>query len=202
MNPMTVIRGPLALIERDNVDTDAIIPAIHTQEITTRLASGLFGNWRYRPDGSENPDFVLNRAPWNKAVALVSCANFGCGSSREQAPWALKDFGIRAIFAASFGDIFAANCLKNGILAWVLPDGALAMLREVAEDPARCEILIDIPADLVSAGDRRITLNLPDTIRNKLVSGKDDIEIVLDRSDAISEFQAQDRARRPWVWNA
>lgn len=202
MSPMTTIQGPLALIACDNVDTDAIIPATRTQEITTRLGPGLFGNWRYRADGSRNPDFVLNHAPWNHAVALVSGDNFGCGSSREQAPWALKDFGIRAIFAASFGDIFAANCLKNGMLAWVLPDAALETLREAAADPTACDILIDIPANEISVNGRSIALNLPDAIRDKLISGKDDIETVLDQSDAILAFQAQDRAARPWVWNS
>jgi len=201
MNPLKILSGPIALIDRDNVDTDAIIPATRTQEITTRLGSGLFGNWRYEADGSPKPDFVLNKAPWDTSVALVSGANFGCGSSREQAPWALKDFGIRAVFAASFGDIFAANCLKNGMLALTLPEEALSVLRAAATDPENCRVEVDLSRDQITVGVHSIPLALPTPLRDKLMSGKDDIELLLDIAKSIDLFQHADHEARPWVWN-
>lgn len=190
----------MAALPRENVDTDAIIPADRTREITTRLGPGLFGNWRYDRTGKKVEDFVLNKPPWRNAVALVAGANFGCGSSREHAVWALADFGIRAVFAPSFGDIFKANCARNGVLAAELDKGVIARLLSMAEDPARCGIVLDLYAEKLSTITEDFRLGVPPSLRDALLSGRDEIAEVLDRAPDIDGFQHRDRQARPWVY--
>ncbi|MEM1049686.1 MAG: 3-isopropylmalate dehydratase small subunit [Pseudomonadota bacterium] len=200
MKPLRHLEGPLAALPRENVDTDAIIPADRTREITTRLGPGLFGNWRYDRTGKEVADFVLNKPSWRDAVALVAGANFGCGSSREHAVWALADFGIRAIFAPSFGDIFKANCARNGLLAAELDKTVIARLLNMAQEPTQCRIVLDLEDGKLSTITEDIPLEISPSLRDALMSGRDEIADVLDRSADIDAFQQRERLIRPWVY--
>lgn len=197
MKPFTVHEGEVAALLRDNVDTDAIIPS---REMKTPgrsgLAAGLFANWRYRDPATREaePDFVLNRRP--QASILVSGANFGCGSSREHAVWALAEWGIRALIAPSFGAIFFDNCVRNGLLPVVLPAAQVQALAAVAR------LRIDLQALSVQADDgTALPFTLDPEQRALLLSGLDPIELTLrDHGEAMARFAAQDRKERPWAW--
>ena len=188
-----------AYLARADLDTDTIIRV-------ERLAShprGELGRWafeplRYRADGSENPDFVLNRAAHRGAAILVAGANFGCGSSRETAVWALEDHGLRAIVAPSFGPIFFENCFQNGIPAIVLPaDDVAALGAAIERDPP---MTIDVEALTITAGGRTWRFALDPLRRRLLLEGRDEIELVLADGDAIAAFEARDRLARPWLY--
>ena len=185
---------------RDNVDTDMIIRI----ERIASLKRGEFGRWafemlRYRPDGSEDPDFVLNRAAYRAARILVSGTNFGCGSSREMAVWALAEFGIRCIIAGSYGDIFRSNCLQNGLLPITLGPEPLS---EVAAAAVRgTTVRVDLVSCTVSAaGLRPVTFALPEGDRGMLLTGLDEVGQSLKLAAAIDAYQEADRSRRPWVY--
>jgi 3-isopropylmalate/(R)-2-methylmalate dehydratase small subunit len=197
MQPFTTLTSIAAPLMRADINTDAIIPMRWL--VTARrsgLGRGLFSEWRLRPDGSEEPSFVLNQAPYRHARILITGPNFGCGSSREHAPWALLDFGIRCIIAPGFASIFYGNCLKNGLLPVVLP-------REIVENlAARGTVLtVDLAANSVSdAGGLIATFALEASRRTALLEGRDEIGETLMHRAAIEAFQARDRAQRPWVW--
>jgi 3-isopropylmalate/(R)-2-methylmalate dehydratase small subunit len=199
---LTAIAAPLLRI---NVDTDAIIPSREMKRVSKEgLGEGLFAGWRYTEPGSrnENPDFILNREPWRQAQVLLSGANFGCGSSREHAVWALAEWGIRVIVAPSFGAIFYGNCMRNGILPIVLPEDRIqALAAQVEEDPDKNRISVDLVKCLITGPDRltdKFDINPPD--REMLMEGLDAIAVTMKRDDEILDFQARDRLKRPWIY--
>ena len=199
---LTAIAAPLLRI---NVDTDAIIPSREMKRVSKEgLGKGLFAGWRYTEPGSrnENPDFILNREPYRRAQILLSGANFGCGSSREHAVWALSEWGIRVIVAPSFGAIFYSNCVRNGILPIVLPDDRVqALAALVEEDPQANRIRIDLGDCVITGPDRlsdKFDINPSD--REMLMEGLDAIAVTMKRDDEILAFQARDRLKRPWIY--
>jgi 3-isopropylmalate/(R)-2-methylmalate dehydratase small subunit len=199
---LTAIAAPLLRI---NIDTDAIIPSREMKRVSKEgLAEGLFAGWRYLAPGSrdENPDFILNQEPYRAARILLSGVNFGCGSSREHAVWALHEWGVRAIIAPSFGSIFQGNCVRNGIVPVVL-DNALveSLAAQVAADPVRNMVTVDLVACVVTGPDgRRHPFTLPDADRDMLLEGLDSIAVTLKRDAEILAFRERDRARRPWIY--
>jgi len=196
---LTGVAAPLAMI---NVDTDMIIPKQFLKTIKrTGLGRHLFDEMRYRPDGTENPDFVLNRLPYRHASILVSGENFGCGSSREHAPWALLDFGIRCVIAPSFADIFYNNCFKNGILPIALPQEQVELLLDDAGRGANAVITIDLEQGEITGPDGgRISFSIDPFRRHCLLNGLDDIGLTLQQAGAIDTFEKKQRLTQPWLW--
>lgn len=201
MKPFIECSSVAAVIDRDNVDTDMIIRI----ERMTTLKRGQFGPWlfemlRYQVDGMEDPSFVLNRLPFRHAQILITGNNFGCGSSREMAVWALQDFGIRCVIAPSYGDIFYNNCLQNGVLPIRLGPRNITVLVERAR--AGQTLHVDLKACLVKvAGGASINFNLPRQQQEALLSGQDEIDLSMALIADIAAFQLKDRQRRPWVYN-
>ncbi len=202
MDPVTRIEGLAAALPRENIDTDAIIPS---RDITSPSREGfgakLFAPWRYLDDqGTENPAFVLNREPWRQARILIAGRNFGCGSSREMAVWALLQFGLRCVIAPSFGTIFRNNAVRNALLTVELPaDVVTSLCEQAAAEPLL--LVVDLRTCEVRLPDgavHRFAFN--DNDREMLLSGMDAIERTWQHRDAIERFEAQDRERRPWVW--
>jgi 3-isopropylmalate/(R)-2-methylmalate dehydratase small subunit len=205
MDKFEIYEGVAASLLRSNVDTDAIIPSREMKTVgKTGLAAGLFAGWRYLDAAARTPDpgFVLNRPEQRGSSILLSGPNFGCGSSREHAVWALKEFGIRVVVAPSFGAIFAGNCVRNGILPVVLPEADVAALAEsVAADPQGLRITVDLQRCVVSdAAGRSHVFTLPASQREMLLKGLDPIALTLESVPAIDAFQAADRQARPWIW--
>ncbi|MEA4836726.1 MAG: 3-isopropylmalate dehydratase small subunit [Rhodospirillaceae bacterium] len=195
---LTGIAAPLPLI---NVDTDMIIPKQFLKTIKrTGLGRNLFNEMRYDVNGAENPDFVLNREPYRKATILLAGANFGCGSSREHAPWALLDFGIRCVIAPSFADIFYNNCFKNGILPIRLPQEQLDLLFDDAERGANATITIDLAAQEIRGPDGGcLSFEIDSFRKHCLLNGLDDIGLTLAKEDKITAFEEQRRFAQPWL---
>jgi 3-isopropylmalate/(R)-2-methylmalate dehydratase small subunit len=195
---LTGIAAPLPMI---NVDTDMIIPKQFLKTIKrTGLGKNLFDEMRYTPDGKEKPDFVLNRRAYRKASILVAGANFGCGSSREHAPWALLDFGIRCVIAPSFADIFYNNCFKNGILPIALPKEEVAKLFDDAERGSNAIIAIDLEKQEITGPDGGKIRFAIDPFRKRcLLEGLDDIGLTLEKAAAIDGFETKARLERPWL---
>ena len=202
MEPFVRVSGIAAPLPIDDVDTDAIIPSRETQSVArTGYAEKLFANWRYRP-GTRivQPDFVLNRPPFDRAVILVSGRNFGCGSSREAAVWALAQFGIRGVIAESFGAIFRTNCVRNGVLPVVLPIAAVEdALRQLEQGLTRVEIDLE-RCEVTMPDATRRPFSVDPLEREMLLSGADEIAVTLKRRPQIEAFRARDRAARPWVY--
>jgi len=199
---LTAIAAPLLRI---NIDTDAIIPSREMKRVSRDgLSEGLFAGWRYQSPGSreENPDFILNREPYRRARILLSGINFGCGSSREHAVWALHEWGIRAVIAPSFGAIFQGNCVRNGVVPVAL-DNALveSLAQQVAADPENNQVTVDLVQCLVIAPDRnQHGFSVPKADREMLLEGLDSIAVTLKRDAAILAFRERDRVRRPWIY--
>ena len=195
---VTGVAAPLNLI---NVDTDMIIPKQFLKTIKrSGLGVHLFDEMRYADDGSEIADFVLNRPAYRGAEILVAGDNFGCGSSREHAPWALKDFGIRAVIAPSYADIFYNNCFKNGILPIVLPQESVDALMADAEKGENARITVDLEAQTVTSTDGTTYPFEVDAFKKHcLLNGLDDIGLTEQKIDAISAFEAGAASARPWV---
>src|SRR5436189_627618 len=189
---LTGVAAPLPII---NLDTDKIFPAIYLKTIKrTGLSQWLFQEIRFRPDGSENPDFVLNQAPYRNAKILIGADNFGCGSSREHAPWALLDFGIRCVIAPSFADIFYNNCFKNGILPIALPKEQIAKLIDDAERGANAILTIDLEKQEITGPDGgRIRFEIEPFRKHCLLNGLDDIGLTLQKAAAIDSYEARQR---------
>ncbi len=202
--PFTVHRGVAAPLLTRNIDTDTIIPSREIQRVSRQgLGDGLFAGWRYRAPGSREPDpeFILNRDAYRDASILLAGANFGCGSSREHAVWALGEFGIRAVLAPSFGGIFRNNCTLNGILAVVAEDAAIRSLSNwVQKDPRRNRPQIDLENQVIEwqAGET-LAFEIEPAKRRLLLLGLDGIAVTLQHASAIEQFEAADRAVRPWV---
>jgi 3-isopropylmalate/(R)-2-methylmalate dehydratase small subunit len=201
MTPFTTLTGIAAPMPLVNIDTDMIIPKQFLKTIQrSGLGKNLFDEMRYTPDGEEIADFVLNRPAYRRAEILVAGDNFGCGSSREHAPWALLDFGIRCVISTSFADIFYNNCFKNGILPVVLPQEAVDHLMDDAKRGANARITVDLPSQTVTASDgTRFAFEVDPFKKHCLLNGLDDIGLTLAKASAIESFEAQARTLRPWV---
>lgn len=206
MEKFTVITGIAAPLMRQNVDTDAIIPGkehIHMKVAKSGYGEGLFGQWRYI-DGNrtEDPDFVLNRPQYRKAIILLAGANFGCGSSREVAVWALRDFGIRCIIAPSYGFIFYNNCFKNGLLPVILTEEQVEELaRQVEQSEGKGMVTVDLQKCVVTApGGQTFPFTVNRVFREALLEGLDAIDATLRFEHEISAFQKRDKVKRPWVY--
>lgn len=193
---LTAIAAPLKMI---NVDTDMIIPKQFLRTIKrTGLGRNLFDEMRYDEQGREKPDFVLNREPYRHAQILVTGDNFGCGSSREHAPWALLDFGIRCVIAPSFADIFFNNCFKNGILPIALPQADVDRLMQAAE--AGQEITVDLEKQVISTdGTEDTSFDVDSFRRHCLLNGLDDIGLTLEKADEIASYENRIKSEHPWL---
>jgi 3-isopropylmalate/(R)-2-methylmalate dehydratase small subunit len=201
MDKFTTLTGIAAPMPLVNIDTDMIIPKQFLKTIKrSGLGKNLFDEMRYDRQGNEITDFVLNRPPYRQAQILVAGDNFGCGSSREHAPWALLDFGIRCVISTSFADIFYNNCFKNGILPVTLPAEAVAHLMKDAEKGANARISVDLPAQTVTAADGTVfSFDIDPFKKHCLVNGLDDIGLSLEKVAAIDAYEARARTLRPWV---
>ncbi|MGB7126670.1 MAG: 3-isopropylmalate dehydratase small subunit [Methylovirgula sp.] len=200
MQKFTSLTGVAAPLEIRNVDTDMIIPKQYLKTIKrTGLGKGLFAELRYRDEGSENPDFVLNKPAYRNAKILIAEDNFGCGSSREHAPWALLDFGIRCVISTSFADIFYNNCFKNGILPIVVSPEDLEKLMDDARRGANATISIDLDKQEVRGPDGGvITFDIEPFRKHCLLNGLDDIGLSLKKAEKIESFETKAKAARPW----
>ncbi|NBB70781.1 MAG: 3-isopropylmalate dehydratase small subunit [Alphaproteobacteria bacterium] len=203
MQPFTTLTGVAAPLAMDNVDTDAIIPKQHLKTIKrTGLGRALFEELRYDLDGRAIPDFVLNQPKYRDASILIAGANFGCGSSREHAPWALLDFGIRCVIAPSFADIFYNNCFNNGILPIVLPPEDVETLRREATDAADPTFTVDLERRVIvrPEGNRELPFELDDFGRHRLLEGLDQVGLTLEKQAAIKGFEERQRLSQPWLY--
>ncbi|QRG07103.1 3-isopropylmalate dehydratase small subunit [Xanthobacter dioxanivorans] len=201
MEKFTVLEGVAAPLKLVNVDTDMIIPKQYLKTIKrTGLGTGLFSEMRYKDDGSDNPDFVLNQPAYRQSKILVAGDNFGCGSSREHAPWALLDFGIRCVISTSFADIFYNNCFKNGILPVVVSKDDLDKLFDDAERGANATLTIDLPAQEIRGPDGGVVHFEIDPFRKRcLIEGLDDIGLTLEKAPSIAAYETAKGAERPWL---
>jgi 3-isopropylmalate/(R)-2-methylmalate dehydratase small subunit len=194
---LTAIAAPLPMV---NVDTDMIIPKQFLRTIKrTGLGKHLFSEMRYKGDGSENPDFVLNKPQYRNAQILIAEDNFGCGSSREHAPWALDDFGIRCVISSSFADIFHGNCFKNGMCPIVLPKDQVAQLMARATEYPEQPITVDLEKQEVRAGNLVFAFTVDPFRRHCLLNGLDDIGLTLQHEGDISSFESARKNERPWL---
>jgi 3-isopropylmalate/(R)-2-methylmalate dehydratase small subunit len=203
MDKFTTLSGVAAALPMINVDTDMIIPKQFLKTIKrTGLGKHLFEEMRYEMDGKEKPDFVLNKPAWRHAKVLVAGANFGCGSSREHAPWALLDFGIRCVIAPSFADIFYNNCFKNGILPIKLPQEEIDKLMDDAERGANAIVSIDLEKQEIRGPDGGcIRFDIDPFRKHCLLNGLDDIGLTLEKAVAIDSFEGKNKASQPWLWS-
>jgi 3-isopropylmalate/(R)-2-methylmalate dehydratase small subunit len=202
MDKFTTITSVAAPLPTINVDTDMIIPARYLKTITRKgLGSALFYAQRFKEDGSENPDFVLNKPAYRQSKILVAGPNFGCGSSREHAPWALLNFGIRVIIAPSYADIFYANCFKNGILPITLPQAVCDQLMDDARKGANARLTVDLVAQTVTRPDGTIVkFDIDPYRRDALIDGIDEIGLTEQKRVEIMAFEDQNREAQPWLW--
>jgi 3-isopropylmalate/(R)-2-methylmalate dehydratase small subunit len=201
MEPFKKLDAVAAPLDMINVDTDMVIPKQFLKTIhRTGLGKALFDEMRYNPDGSEKPDFVLNKPQYRNAQILVTGENFGCGSSREHAPWALLDFGIRCIIAPSFADIFYNNCFKNGILPIKLPQEIVDKLLDDAGRGANARISVDLEAKEIRGPDGgMVKFEIDEFRRQCLLNGWDDIGLTLRDEDKISQYETRHKHDAPWV---
>ncbi|MFZ4124510.1 MAG: 3-isopropylmalate dehydratase small subunit [Rickettsiales bacterium] len=199
MQKFTSISAIAAPLPLQNVDTDMIIPKQFLKTIKrTGLKEGLFYEMRYTVEGKKIEDFVLHREPYTAAEVLVSFDNFGCGSSREHAPWALLDFGIRCVIAPSFADIFYNNCFKNGILPIVLPRDQVESLMQHAQSSTN-KITVDLPSQTIKAGNHEFRFDVDAFRKHCLLNGLDDIGLTLEKKANIASFEAQRSQAFPWL---
>ncbi len=196
--PLTGISAPMPLV---NIDTDMIIPKQFLKTIQrSGLGKNLFDEMRYTQDGREIPEFVLNQPAYRNAQILIAGDNFGCGSSREHAPWALADFGIKVIISTSFADIFYGNCFKNGMLPIVLPQDQVDILMEDARKGENARIAIDLESQTVTSADGQVfTFEIDAFKKHCLLNGLDDIALTLEKVSAIDSFETMAAQARPWV---
>jgi 3-isopropylmalate/(R)-2-methylmalate dehydratase small subunit len=203
MEKLVSVSAVAAPMMRINIDTDQIIPTLFLGGTDAKgYGAHLFHHWRFMPDGSPNPDFILNQPPFDQAEVLLADRNFGCGSSRERAPKALREFGFRAVIAPSFGGIFFNNCYRNGIVPVELPIADVRQIaREVEASAGAGKVTVDLEAQAVtSPSGRRYAFTAPGTLRDMLLQGVDEIELTLARRAEIEAFRGRDRARRPWAY--
>ena len=195
---LTGVAAPLPII---NIDTDMIIPKDYLKTIKrTGLGAGLFAEMRFDESGQPNPDFVLNNAAYKEATILVAGDNFGCGSSREHAPWALLDFGIRCVISTSFADIFYNNCFKNGILPVIVTPEQLEKLLDDASRGANATLTVDLEAQQISGPDGgTISFDIDPARKHNLLNGLDDIGLTLEKTSAIDAYETKIANDRPWA---
>ena len=192
------IAAPMPLID---IDTDMIIPKVFLKTIKrSGLGVNLFDEMRYQDDGSENPDFVLNKPQYRETEILVAGDNFGCGSSREHAPWAIKDFGIRCVISTSYADIFFNNCFKNGILPIVLPKAQVDVLMKDAEKGSNARIEVDLEAQTVTTSDgETFSFEVDAFKKHCLLNGLDDIGLTMEKAASIDAYENKLQVSHPWV---
>jgi len=203
MQKFTKLTGVAAPLPMINIDTDMIIPKQFLKTITrSGLGKSLFFEMRYADDGAELPEFVLNQREYRQAEILVAGDNFGCGSSREHAPWALQDFGIRAVIAPSFADIFFGNCYKNGMLPIVLPQEQIDILMSDAAGDNTRVLTIDLPAQkVIRANGESFSFEINPSSKLQLVEGLDEIGQTLQRKAEIATFEQRQSLSQPWLWS-
>ena len=201
MEKFTTLTGVAAPLKMINVDTDMIIPKQYLKTIKrTGLGKGLFSEMRYRDDGKENPDFVLNKPAYRQAKILVAGDNFGCGSSREHAPWALLDFGIRCVISTSFADIFYNNCFKNGILPVKVSPEDMEKLFDDAERGANATLTVDLEKQEIRGPDGgTVRFDIDAFRKHCLLNGLDDIGLTLEKAPSIDSFEKRAAESRPWA---
>jgi 3-isopropylmalate/(R)-2-methylmalate dehydratase small subunit len=201
MERFTILEGVAAPLLKSNIDTGVIIALRFLRSRATDLGAGLFADWRYTADGVEIPDFVLNQPRYRESKILIAGANFGCGSSREAAVWALLRFGIRCVIAPSFGEIFYDNACENGLLPIVLPEelvGRLAARVEAASEP---KLTVDLEGCKITApAGAQIAFDVPEERRAALLAGLDETSLILQHEDEIDAYRAQAAAARPWLY--
>lgn len=199
MNAFRTLTALAAPLPHPNVDTDVIIRVercVRTPK--AELGQYAFEALRFLPGGAENPEFILNREPWRDARILVCGENFGCGSSREMAVWAIAGMGIRCVIAPSFGEIFHGNCVQNGVLAIRLPPGTVSNLMHRASDPATATFTVDLERQTING---EIAFEIDPLAKKMLLEGLDATGLTLSRKAEIAAFQAADRVRRPWIYD-
>ncbi len=201
MEKFTVLEGVAAPLKMINVDTDMIIPKQYLKTIKrTGLGKGLFSEMRFKDDGSENPDFVLNKSAYRNAKILVADDNFGCGSSREHAPWALMDFGIKCVISTSFGDIFYNNCFKNGILPVRVSPEDLEKLFDDAERGANSTLTVDLEEQVIRGPDGgEVKFDIDPFRKHCLLKGLDDIGLTKQKAGQIASYETKVAEARPWA---
>ncbi|HXR87059.1 MAG TPA: 3-isopropylmalate dehydratase small subunit [Stellaceae bacterium] len=201
MDKFTTLTGVAAPLPIINVDTDKIIPKQHLKTVErTGLGKALFEELRYRDDGSENPDFVLNQPAYRQAKILVAGENFGCGSSREHAPWALMDFGIRCVIASSFADIFYNNSFKNGMLLIKLPQAVVNELMDDAKKGANARLSVDLASQTITRPDGgTVKFDIDPFLKDCLLNGLDDIGLTLKKESKIAAFEQKQHLSQPWL---
>ncbi|HEX3859549.1 MAG TPA: 3-isopropylmalate dehydratase small subunit [Pseudolabrys sp.] len=201
MEKFTTLEGVAAPLKIINVDTDMVIPKQYLKTIKrTGLGKGLFSEQRYKDDGSENPDFVLNKPAYRKAKILVAGDNFGCGSSREHAPWALMDFGIRCVISTSFGDIFYNNCFKNGVLPIRVSPEDLEKLFDDADRGANATLTVDLEKQEIRGPDGGVVTFEIDAFRKHcMLNGLDDIGLTQQKTGKIASYEEKAKTARPWA---
>jgi 3-isopropylmalate/(R)-2-methylmalate dehydratase small subunit len=202
MKTFTTLSGPAAPLPMINVDTDQIIPKQYLSAISRAgLGKGLLHDFRYDSADKEKPDFILNREPYRDAKILLAGDNFGCGSSREHAPWSLDDFGIRCVIAPGFADIFFNNCVKNGVLLIVMEEAKVNELMALADNPQSCEMTVDLEAQSITlAAGSSVSFEIESFRKHRLMNGLDDIEITLQKDAEISAFEAKQKTTMPWLY--
>ena len=195
---ITAVAAPLPEV---NVDTDKIIPKQYLKTIErTGLGRGLFSELRYNDDGTENKDFVLNKSQYRNAKILVAGDNFGCGSSREHAPWALLDYGIKVVISTSFADIFYNNCFKNGMLPIVLDEKEVTLLMEETERGSNATLSVDLESQEVTTSDgNKINFKIDKFLKHCLLNGLDDIALTLEKNSEIGSYEDKIKSQRPWL---
>ena len=200
MNKFSTLKSIPAYLPIVNIDTDMIIPKQFLKTIKrTGLGKNLFFEMRYDDNGKEIRDFVLNQAPFNQSKILIAGKNFGCGSSREHAPWALLDFGITCVISSSYADIFYNNCFKNGILPIVVSDENIKELSEYSN--RKEEILVNLPDQKIIYGNKEIKFNIDQFKKKCLIEGLDDIALSLEKSEKILSFEKKLKLNKPWIFN-
>jgi len=206
-----IINGVVASIDRDNIDTDQIIPTEYLKSIKKYgFEDYLFDGWRYLDDGKlgiskderkQNPDFILNKEPFNKASILLTRDNFGCGSSREHAVWSLRDFGIKTVIASSFGDIFYNNCFKNGVLPIKLNKDQIDNLFKSFKDVSG-ELSISLDSKKISQNDKELyAFDVEENLLERIVYGLDDVDMTLKFKDKIASFEQERKQEKPWIFS-
>ncbi|MBM3567418.1 MAG: 3-isopropylmalate dehydratase small subunit [Alphaproteobacteria bacterium] len=203
MEKLTKISAIAAPMLRINIDTDQIIPARFLVRVTNDgLGEGLFAGQRYGRDGKPNPDFILNRAPYDRAEILLADRNFGCGSSREAAPMALRQRGFRAVIAPSFGGIFFNNCFRNGVVPVELPIEAVRQIAaEVEATQGQGKVGVDLEGEAVTTPSGAVfKFRSPPLLREMLLAGADEVDLTLRRGEQIGDFRGKDSAKRPWAY--
>jgi 3-isopropylmalate/(R)-2-methylmalate dehydratase small subunit len=201
MDKFTTLTGVAAPLPIINVDTDKIIPKQHLKTVErTGLGKALFEELRYRDDGSENPDFVLNQPAYRQSKILVAGENFGCGSSREHAPWALMDFGIRCVIASSFADIFYNNSFKNGMLLIKLPQAIVNELMDDAKKGANARLSVDLASQTITRPDGgTVKFDIDPFLKDCLLNGLDDIGLTLKKESKIAAYEQKQHLTQPWL---